>query len=164
MRQIILIAHNLRSCHNVGSLLRTAEGFGVTKVILSGYTPHPAYTNDRRLPHESAKITAAIHKTALGAENMVAWDYHRDILPVITKLQKEGWLVAALEQTEDARQLPDYHAPEKIVIVLGREVEGVEAAVLAACDIALEIPMFGKKESFNVVQAAAIVLYHCRFL
>jgi tRNA G18 (ribose-2'-O)-methylase SpoU len=163
MREIILIGHNLRSCHNVGSLLRTAEGLGVTKVIFSGYTPHPAHANDRRLPHESAKITNQIHKTALGAETMVAWDYHRDILPVIAKLKKDGWTVAAVEQTEDSRELPTYHPPQKIVLLMGREVEGVEKEILDACDLALEIPMFGKKESYNVVQAAAMALYHCRF-
>lgn len=163
MREIILIAHNLRSCHNVGSLLRTAEGLGVSKIILSGYTPHPAYTNDRRMPHESARITAQLHKTALGAENTVAWDYHQDILPVIAKLKKDGWVVAALEQTEDSKELPKYHPPHKIAIIVGREVEGVEPEVLGQCDIALEIPMFGKKESFNVTQAAAMALYHCRF-
>lgn len=164
MRDIILIAHNLRSCHNVGSLLRTAEGLGVTKVILSGYTPHPTHANDRRLPHESAKITNQIHKTALGAENMVTWDYHHDILPVIAKLKKDGWIVAAVEQTGDSKELPGYHPPQKIVLLVGREVEGVEKEVLDACDIALEIPMFGKKESFNVVQAAAMALFHCRFI
>jgi 23S rRNA (guanosine2251-2'-O)-methyltransferase len=164
MREIILVAHNLRSCHNVGSLLRTAEGLGVQKVILSGYTPHPSHTNDRRLPHEAQKITRQIHKTALGAEDMVAWDYHENILSVLAKLQKDGWAVAAIEQTEDARTLPNYHPPEKIVLVMGREVEGVEKEVLDACDLALEIPMFGKKESFNVVQAAAMAMYHCRFV
>jgi 23S rRNA (guanosine2251-2'-O)-methyltransferase len=164
MREIILVAHNLRSCHNVGSLLRTAEGLGVQKVILSGYTPHPSHTNDRRLPHEAQKITRQIHKTALGAEDMVAWDYHENILPVLAKLQKDGWAVAAIEQTEDSRTLPNYHPPEKIVLVMGREVEGVEKEVLDACDLALEIPMFGKKESFNVVQAAAMAMYHCRFV
>jgi len=163
MREIIVIAHNLRSCHNVGSLLRTAEGLGIQKVILSGYTPHPTHANDQRLPHESAKTTAAIHKTALGAETMVSWDYHKNILPVIAKLQKGGWRVAALEQAEDSVMLNEFHAPEKIVIILGREVEGLEPELLAACDTTLEIPMFGKKESFNVVQAAAIAMYHCRF-
>lgn len=164
MRDIILVAHNLRSLHNVGSLFRTAEGLGVSRIILSGYTPHPEHANDRRLPHESAKATAMIHKTALGAETMVPWDYHKDLLPVLAKLQKAGWTVAALEQTEDARELPDYHPPQKIVIVVGREVEGVEPEILKACDTVLEIPMFGKKESFNVVQAAAMALYHCRFI
>ena len=163
MREIILIAHNLRSCHNVGSLLRTAEGMGVTKVILSGYTPHPAHANDRRLPHEAAKIARQINKTALGAEDMVKWDFHKDILPVIDKLKKEGWTVAAVEQTETSKSLPDYHPPQKIVLLMGREVEGIEPEVLDACDLALEIPKFGKKESYNVVQAAAMALYHCRF-
>lgn len=164
MRDIVLIAHNLRSTHNVGSLLRTAEGLGVTKVILSGYTPHPVHQHDRRLPHESAKITKAINKTALGAESLVKWEYHNDVLPVIAYLKKNGYAVAAVEQTEDAKELPKYHPPTKVALLVGREVEGVEYEVLAACDLALEIPMFGKKESFNVVQAAAMAMYHCRFL
>lgn len=163
MRDIILIAHNLRSNHNVGSLLRTAEGLGVQRVILSGYTPHPAHANDRRLPHESARATAAIHKTALGAQDMVPWEYHRDILPVIAALQKAGWTVAAIEQSEDAIPLPGYHPPQKLALVVGREVDGIEYELLQACDKVLEIPMFGKKESFNVVQAAAMALYHVRF-
>ncbi len=163
MRDIILIAHNLRSTHNVGSLLRTAEGLGVQKVILSGYTPHPVYTQDRRLPHESAKIAKDINKTALGAEDLIKWEFHADILAVLEKLKKDGYVVAAVEQTGDSRELPKYHPPQKIALLVGREVEGVEQEVLDACDIALEIPMYGKKESYNVVQAAAMALYHCRF-
>ncbi len=163
MREIVLIAHNLRSTHNVGSLLRTAEGLGVQKVILSGYTPYPAHDQDRRLPHEADKLARSINKTALGAEHLVKWEHHVEILPVIAKLKKTGYVVAALEQTEDARELPKYHPPQKIVIIVGREVEGIEPELLDACDVALEIPMFGKKESYNVVQAAAMALYHCRF-
>ncbi len=163
MRDIILIAHNLRSCHNVGSLLRTAEGLGVSQVILSGYTPYPLHNNDRRLPHEALKITRQIHKTALGAETMLPNTHHADIFPVIAKLKKNGYLIAAIEQADHAKALPNYHPPEKIVLLVGREVEGVEPEVLAACDMALEIPMFGRKESYNVVQAAAMALYHCRF-
>lgn len=163
MREIVLVAHNLRSTHNVGSLLRTAEGLGVHKVILSGYTPHPMHENDRRLPHEAGKIAKDINKTALGAENSVKWEYHAEILPVLNKLKKDGYVIAALEQTDDGHLLHKYHPPHKIVLVLGREVEGIEPDVLAACDTALEIPMFGKKESYNVVQAAAMALFHCRF-
>lgn len=163
MRDIVLIAHNLRSCHNVGSLLRTAEGLGVKKVILSGYTPYPQHAHDQRLPHEAVKITNQIHKTALGAEAMITWEYHRNLEPVLAHLQKNGYTVAAIEQTEDARELPKYHPPHKIALVLGREVEGIEPEILAACDAVLEIPMFGRKESYNVVQAAAMALYHCRF-
>ena len=163
MRDIVLIAHNLRSCHNVGSLLRTAEGLGVQKVILSGYTPHPTHANDRRLPHEALKIANQIHKTALGAEDFVKWEYHHELLPVIKKLQKDGYAVVAIEQTEHSKMLQDYHPPQKLALVMGREVEGVEPEIIDACDLAVEIPMFGKKESFNVVQAAAMALYHCRF-
>jgi 23S rRNA (guanosine2251-2'-O)-methyltransferase len=163
MRDIILIGHNLRSCHNVGSLLRTAEGLGVSKVIFGGYTPHPSHVNDTRLPHEVAKLEKQIHKTALGAERMIAWQYHRDIFPVLSKLKKQGYSIAAIEQSEDSRELPSYHPPEKIALIVGREVEGIEADVLAVCDTVLEIPMYGKKESYNVVQAAAMALYHCRF-
>lgn len=163
MRDVILVAHNLRSAHNVGSLLRTAEGLGVSKVVLSGYTPHPRHDNDRRLPHEADKAGRAIEKTALGAENMVRWEYHADLLPVLAKLKQQGYVVAALEQTDDAHLLHKYHPPHKIVLVVGREVEGLEPEVVDACDTALEIHMFGKKESFNVTQAAAMALYHCRF-
>ncbi|HJQ08473.1 MAG TPA: TrmH family RNA methyltransferase [Candidatus Saccharimonadales bacterium] len=163
MRDIILIVHNLRSCHNVGSLLRTAEGLGIQKVILSGYTPHPIHANDRRMPHEALKLTKQIHKTALGAEDMVVWQYHKNLLPVLQKLKKENYRIAALEQTEDAKDLTRYHPPHKVVLVVGREVEGLELDILTACDVALEIPMLGRKESYNVVQAAAIALYHCRF-
>lgn len=163
MRDIILIAHNLRSCHNVGSLFRTADGLGVKKLILSGYSPHPARSFERRLPHEVAKVTKQIQKTALGAEKSVPWNWHHDVSDVLNKLKKDGFVIAALEQTEDAKELPKYHPPQKIALVLGRETEGLEPEVLEACDIALEIPMLGKKESYNVVQAAAMALYHCRF-
>lgn len=163
MIEIVLIIHNIRSTHNVGSLLRTAEGLGVNRVVLSGYTPHPERPQDPRLPHEIQKTTKQIHKTALGAQTMVRWEYHHDIAPVIKRLKKNGYTIAAIEQTPDARPLPLYHPPGKIVIIVGREVEGIEKEVLDSCDVALEIPMFGKKESFNVAQAAAIALYHCRF-
>jgi tRNA G18 (ribose-2'-O)-methylase SpoU len=163
MRDIILIAHNLRSCHNVGSLLRTAEGLGASKVLLTGYTPYPMSADDDRLPHLAQKINKQISKTALGAEQSVAWEHHTEVLPVLEQLHARAFTITAVEQTANSVQLPQYRPPEKLVLLVGREVEGVEQAVLAACDLALEIPMFGQKESFNVVQAAAMALYHCRF-
>jgi len=164
MRNIILIAHNLRSCHNVGSLLRTAEGLGVSKVYLVGYTPYPAgQPNDPRLPHEALKLTKQIHKTALDAENQVAWEHVEVIDSVVKQLHTEGYQIMAVEQAADAIALPDFAPPNKLALLMGREVEGVEPEVLALCDGTLEIPMFGRKESFNVVQAAAMALYHCRF-
>jgi 23S rRNA (guanosine2251-2'-O)-methyltransferase len=163
MRDIILIAHNLRSTHNVGSLLRTAEGLGASKMIISGYSPRPGHANDTRLPHEAIKLTKQINKTALGAQDMLPWAYHRDLLPVLAKLKKDGYAIAAIEQAHDARELHKYHPPKKIVLIVGREVEGIEPEIIAACDTVLEIPMYGKKESYNVAQAAAMALYHCRF-
>jgi tRNA G18 (ribose-2'-O)-methylase SpoU len=163
MRSIVLIAHNLRSCHNVGSLLRTAEGLGVHKVILSGYTPYPRSDHDPRLPHEAKKIDAQIHKTALGAESLVDWEHADDIYPAIRALRAQNYHIYALEQTANAMSLPDFKPPEHLALVIGREVEGIEPEVLAACDGALEIPMLGQKESFNVVQAAAMALYHVTF-
>ncbi|MDB5164506.1 MAG: hypothetical protein JWL89_132 [Candidatus Saccharibacteria bacterium] len=163
MPNIVLIAHNLRSTHNVGSLLRTAEGLGVTKVFLTGYTPYPLTPNDTRLPHLAQKLDKQIAKTALDAEKTLEWEHVEDISDVFNNLKKDGYQIAALEQTPASIPLPDFKSPDKIAIILGREVEGLEPEILALCDTALEIPMFGQKESFNVVQAAAIALYHLRF-
>jgi 23S rRNA (guanosine2251-2'-O)-methyltransferase len=162
--QIVLIAHNLRSCHNVGSLLRTADGLGISKVYLTGYTPYPAQANDTRLPHLVQKITKQIHKTALGAETTDIWEHSANLESVLSELQTQGFHIAAIEQNEKSVPLPSYKAPEKIAVLVGREVEGIEPEVLASMDTILEIPMFGTKESFNVVQAAAMALYHCRFV
>jgi len=164
MRDVVLIAHNLRSCHNVGSLLRTAEGLGVTHVFLTGYTPYPVITGaDPRLPHLALKIDKQIHKTALDAERQVDWTAEENLSKVFDALHADGYTIAAIEQADSAVSLPEYHMPDKIALLVGREVEGVEPEVLAQCDAILEIPMFGHKESFNVVQAAAMGLFHARF-
>lgn len=163
MRNLLLIIHNVRSCHNVGSLLRTAEGLGVSQVILTGYTPYPLAPNDTRLPHLAAKIHRQIQKTALGAEQQQPWQHYEDIAETLTALRAQGYTIATIEQASNAVRLPDFRPPNKLALIVGREVEGIEPEVLALSDYILEIPMFGKKESFNVVQAAAMVLYHVRF-
>lgn len=165
MPHIVIIAHNLRSAHNIGSLLRTAEGLGIEQVIFTGYTPFPPLShNDPRLPHEQTKIAKLINKTALGAEFTQPWRRDTDITAVIRDLNSDGYTIAALEQADDSTALPAFRSPERLAVILGREVEGIEPEVLASCDVALEIPMFGKKESYNVVQAAAMLMYHCRFI
>lgn len=164
MPSIILIAHNLRSTHNVGSLLRTAEGLGVSRVYFTGYTPYPQTSGDTRLPHIASKLDKQIHKTALGAESMVTWTHLPDIAPLIQSLHGEGYTIAALEQHINAVPLPGFQTPDQLALVIGREVEGVEAEVLATCDVILEIPMVGRKESFNVVQATAMALYQFSLL
>lgn len=164
MKSIICIAHDIRSAHNVGSLLRTSEGLGVEKVYLTGYTPYPIKQNDDRLPHEANKIQKKISKTALGAELSDIWEHNSDLLTVIDMLKKDGYTIAALEQAKGSTALSEYESPEKIAVILGREVEGIAYDVIGLADITLEIPMYGNKESFNVVQAAAMLLYHCRFV
>lgn len=197
--KLILIAHNLRSAHNVGSLLRTADGLGVGKIYLTGYSPYPQREDvretsrenlretpgenphatptalpkaalqtavsapDPRLPHLAKKINDQIAKTALGAEKLDFWEHDDDIETIIADLKNQGFIIAALEQAPNSIPLPDFQAPAKLALIVGREVEGLEPEILALCDLILEIPMLGRKESFNVAQAAAIALYHCRY-
>lgn len=158
MNRIVLIAHNLRSTHNVGSLLRTADGLGIEQVYLSGHTPYPRQTQDERLPHLANKIDRQIAKTALGAQKSVGL-HAKDIDKLIEKLRAEDFVIAALEQTPKSLNLVNYKPPQRLAIIVGREVEGIEAEIIDRCDLALEIPMKGKKESFNVSVAAAIALY-----
>lgn len=163
MRKIVLIVHNIRSTYNVGSLLRTSEGLGISKVYLTGYTPHPIKPNEDRLPHAAAKQHKDISKTALGAENIVDWEYAQDINTVILRLTKSGFTICALEQTPDSLPINKYFASEKSALIIGSEVTGIPSDVLAKTTIRLEIPMFGKKESFNVASAAAMALYQLSF-
>ncbi len=156
MPEITLLVHNIRSTHNVGAIFRTAEGFGVKRIVLSGYTPYPAIPDDTRLPHIREKITGQIHKTALGAEMMVPFEYVESI---------EGWLESsklplyALEQSPDSINLREFTPEQDFALLLGEEVHGIEADLLKRCDKTLEIPMVGQKESFNVSVATGIALY-----
>lgn len=163
MRQIILIAHDIRSTHNVGSLLRTGECMGIATMYMTGYTPYPPVENDERLPHISKKIGADIHKTALGAETLVAWQHKDNIQQLFSELRAKGYRIVGLEQDASSTPLHEWTPPDKIALLLGREVEGIDQSLLAACDEMVEIQQFGHKESLNVVQAAAMTLYHCRF-
>ena len=165
---LIVIDHNLRSAHNVGSLLRTAEGLGVGKIYLTGYSPYPQRETlretDERLPHLAARMHQQISKTSLNAEKFIDWQHVSDILGLLTELRSQGYTIAALEQAPHSTSLPSFKPPKKLVIIIGREVEGIETDILEKVDQILEIPMSGQKESFNVVQAAAIALYHCKYL
>lgn len=163
MSSIALVAHNIRSTHNVGALLRTADGLGVNRVIFTGYTPYPHTSDDNRLPHIYKKIHSQIHKTALGAEDSINWQRQEDIKALISGLRQEGYHIVALEQAQNATALPRFKLPENMAVILGREVEGIEPDVIKLCDEIVEIPMSGQKESFNVVIAAAIFLSYCLF-
>lgn len=158
MPEIIIAAHNIRSAHNVGSIFRTAEGFGASKIILSGYTPYPKVKNDPRLPHIADKLTSQIHKTALDTETIVPFEYTETLS--LLPLRQSGYRIVALEQASNSSDLRDYQPPEKLVLLLGEEVHGITAELLAQVDDIVEIPMQGQKESFNVSVAAGIALYH----
>ncbi len=156
-KSIVVIAHNIRSTHNVGSIFRTCEGLGIARIILSGYSPYPRLPQDTRLPHIAAKLTSQIHKTALGAETMVPFE-HQEV-PDIEALRADGYRIVGLEQDDRSIMLPDYHTPEKVALLLGEEVEGLTIELRDACDDLIEIPMHGQKESFNVSVATGIALY-----
>lgn len=158
MTDIILIAHNIRSTHNVGAFFRTSDGFGVSKIILSGYTPYPTLEDDTRLPHFADKLTRQIHKTALGAETMVPFERHEE--PPLQELKNQGYQIVGLEQGDGAIMLPDYKTPAKVALLLGNEIDGIYPDMRALCDDIIEIPMNGDKESFNVSVATGIALYH----
>ena len=161
--KIILVLDNIRSTYNVGSILRTAEGFGVEKVILSGYTPRVHDPN--LLPHLRAKLDRQIHKTALGAEDMLEIYSSCDIISDLKQLKESGWQIVGLENNIDkptlklgSKQL-NQSLSDRLVLLLGEEVHGIDYSLHDIIDIFVEIPMRGQKESFNVSVATGIALF-----
>ena len=162
--EILVVLYNIRSAYNVGAILRTAEGFGVKRVILSGYTPkiHDASL----LPHLRDKLDREIHKTALGAENMLDIYSCSDIIAELKKLRASGWQVIGLENNIEDERLCDIRSEEfrkrlgdRVVLILGEEVKGIDHSLYDIIDLFAEIPMVGRKESFNVSVAAGIAMY-----
>ena len=142
----ILLLENIRSLHNVGSLFRSADASGWSKVYCCGYTGTPP---DRR-----------IEKVSLGAENFIEWEKAEDPLEVVQQKKKEGYSIIALEQTAKSVSIfGHFDIPEKCLLVLGNEVTGVSDDLLSVSDIHLEIPMHGQKSSLNVSVAGAIAMY-----
>lgn len=162
MLQLALILEDIRSAHNVGSILRSADGFGVSHIYFTGYTPYPKLPQDDRLPHLRDKISRAIHKTALGAENNLAFSVFETTEMAILEARHDGFAIAALEQDTKSLALADYMPPSKLALILGNEITGVSRQTLQACDVILEIAMLGNKESLNVSICAAIGLYALR--
>lgn len=148
---VAVLLHNVRSAHNVGSIFRTSDAAGVEKVYLSGYTPAPV----DRFGREQKEIA----KTALGAQTSVAWEHAKNPSTVLARLKKEGWSIVAVEQ--DARSV-DYRSftrSRPTLLVFGNEVRGVSKSLRDACDLIIEIPMRGTKESLNVAVTAGIMLF-----
>lgn len=161
--EIVLVLDNIRSTYNVGAILRTAEGFGVSEVVLSGYTPR--VDDARLLPHLREKLNHEIHKTALGAEEILKIYSSDEIITDLKKYKEMGYQIIGLENNIDDDRLICINSPklreklgQKIVLILGEEVNGINNSLYEIIDLFLEIPMQGKKESFNVSVAAGIAL------
>ena len=143
---MILIAHNIRSLHNVGAFFRTADAFGVEKIYLTGYTGCP--------PRKE------IAKTALGSEHRIAWEQCDELDPLIVELKEKGMKIVALEIADRAIRVDELNIPiENIALIVGSEVEGISPAILDACDEIVSIPMIGVKKSLNVSVATGIALF-----
>ncbi len=164
MTEIILVINDIRSTHNVGAILRTSEGMGVNKILISGYSPYPELQNDSRLPHIYNKLTSRISKTSLGAEKMLLIEYCEDIRAELKKLADQDYEIVSLEQSDNSIKIMEYTPKDKLVLILGNELDGVAKEILEISDKVIEIPMLGKKESYNVASSAAIALYHMRFI
>ncbi len=144
---LVIILDNIRSLHNVGSVFRTADAFRLEAVVLCGITATPP--------------SAEIHKTALGAEDSVAWSYCQDTLETVARLRAEGYVVLAVEQVEGSCSLEkmQFDPTRRYAFVMGNEVKGVRQDVVDAADGALEIPQYGTKHSLNVSVSAGIVIW-----
>ena len=149
--KLVVILHDIRSTHNVGSIFRTADGAGVSHIYLTGYTPAPV---DR-----FGRVRADIAKTALGAQNTVPWTHESDIHTCIQKLRDKKYTIVSVEQGSRSVPYAQLSLREDLALVFGNEVDGVPVDVCDASDIVVEIPMYGEKESLNVSVAAGVVLF-----
>lgn len=146
---IAVLADNVRSMHNIGAVFRTGDAFRIDYFILcgiSGQPPHPEIT-----------------KSALGAEESVEWRHADDAFAEVVRLKNEGWTVCVLEQTHDSIPLQEFvpgEGQEKLLLVIGNEVNGVDQKIVDIADVVLEIPQEGTKHSLNVSTSAAIALFH----
>ncbi|MBQ6393999.1 TrmH family RNA methyltransferase [Candidatus Saccharibacteria bacterium] len=155
---MILVLHNIRSVYNVGAILRTAEGFGVDKVICSGYTPY--VSRPGILPHVAEKLEKQISKSAVGAEKLIEINWCDDIVKFLEDFSgKVVGLENNLPKTVALSEAKKLLNDKDFALVLGEEVKGIPEEVRKVCDFFVEIPMRGQKESFNVSVAAGIAMY-----
>ncbi len=145
-KKFILVLPDIRSAHNVGAMFRTADGAGVNKIYLCGYTAQP--------PHPQ------LDKVSLGAETWMPWEYVRQAGRLLKRLHAEGYHIAALEQTKNSVNISKWTPKLPLVLVVGNEKTGVTKSLLKYCDTAVELPMHGRKNSLNVSVAAGIAMYH----
>jgi len=143
---IIIVLENIRSAYNVGSIFRTADAFLLQAIYICGYTAHP--------PHKEIK------KTALGAEETVDWKYFKNIQQAIEELKQQDYKIYAVEQAENSLKLQAVSfGQEKIAVIFGNEVTGIEQSTIEQTDGCIEIPQLGMKHSLNIATAAGVVLW-----
>lgn len=144
---LTVVLDNVRSLHNVGSVFRTGDAFRVERIILCGITATPP--------------SAEIHKTALGAEDVVPWHYYENTMDAVAMLKEQGYEVYSIEQCTGSIALQDFTAreSERYAVIMGNEVKGVQQQVVDACDGAIEIPQFGTKHSLNVSVTTGMVIW-----
>lgn len=144
---IVVVLDNIRSAHNVGSAFRTADCLGIDKIWLCGICATPP--------------SAEIHKSALGAEDSVEWEWRQDTLEVIQTLKNQGFTIISAEQTTDSVKLDTFSTEpsQKYAVIFGNEVDGVSQEAVDASDFSLEIPQYGTKHSFNVSVSIGIILW-----
>ncbi|MBF0596507.1 RNA methyltransferase [Faecalibacter rhinopitheci] len=144
---IVVVLDNVRSMHNVGAVFRTSDAFLIDKIYLCGITATP--------PHKE------IHKTAIGAENSVDWEYIQDANELVINLKKEGYQIITIEQTEGSVLLNEFKvdSSQKYAIVMGNEVDGVQQSIIDQCNTCIEIPQSGTKHSLNVSVCTGIILW-----
>lgn len=143
--KFILVLPDIRSAHNVGAMFRTADGAGVDKIYLCGYTARPPHTQ--------------LDKVSLGAEKWIPWEYHKQTWRALKKLKEKGYNIVALELTDMSKNIFDYKPNFPLALVVGNEKTGVTKNLLKYCDKAVHIPMAGKKSSLNVSVAVGVAIY-----
>jgi 23S rRNA (guanosine2251-2'-O)-methyltransferase len=146
-----LLLHNIRSIHNVGSIFRTADAAGITKIYLTGYTPTPI---DR-----FGRPVKELSKVALGGELSVTWEYEENPTPLLRKLRKNVTQIIGIEQHSTSVDYKKVKPTFPVLFIVGNEVEGISPELLKECDIIAEIPMKGQKESLNVGVSLGIALF-----
>lgn len=148
--EVAVLLHDIRSTHNVGSIFRTSDAFGVTKIYLSGYTPTPV--------DKFGRARKDIGKVALGAEKSVAWEYVKNPKKVINELKSLGYQSICVEQNKSSVDYKKVKVKKLVLFIVGNEVLGVDKKIISLCDVVAEIPMKGEKESLNVSVAFGVAL------
>ena len=151
-KKVSIILHNIRSTHNVGSIFRTGDAVGVSKIYLTGYCPTP---KDR-----FGRQRKDFEKVSLGAEKTVFWKKEKNVSALIKKLRKEGDIIVAVEQGNGSKDYRKFKLTKNTTFIFGNEVRGISKQIQSVCDEKIEIPMSGKKESLNVSVTVAIILFH----